>query len=332
MKQADWFIERKRIDYKQFLDTALKNNNHSAAANEPINRQYELLKTYLQKYYTIEQKGGWASVSDENNKLKKGDSAIAISKIKKQLLLMEDLTVNDTTRVFNQTLEDGLKKFQNRNGIKEDGMLNNPTLRALQVSPATFIQKILINMERSRWVPAQMKGDYLAVNIPEFKLHVYTNDKLNWSCNVVVGKSKRVSNTVIFNDLLDRVVFSPYWNIPNGILTKEIIPSIQKNISYLERHNLEVVDGEKLVAAASINWDKYTGNNFPYTVRQKPGKKNSLGLVKFLFPNQYDIYLHDTPEKPLFEEGTRAFSHGCVRVEQPLKLATFLLRYDASWT
>ena len=332
MRQADWFIERKRIDYKQFLDTSLKNNNHSAAANQPINRQYELLKTYLQKYYAIEQKGGWSSISDESNKLKKGDSALAISKIKKQLFLMEDLTVNDSSRLFNQPLEDALKKFQNRFGIKEDGMLTNATLQALQVSLTTSIQKILINMERSRWVPAQMKGDYLAVNIPEFQLHVYTNDKLDWSCNVVVGKSKRVNNTVIFNDSLESVVFSPYWNIPKGILAKEILPGIQKNINYLANHNLEVIDGEKPIAATSINWSQYTASSFPYIIRQIPGKKNSLGLVKFLFPNQYDIYLHDTPEKSLFEEESRAFSHGCVRVVEPFKLAKFLLRNEPTWT
>jgi murein L,D-transpeptidase YcbB/YkuD len=154
-----------------------------------------------------------------------------------------------------------------------------------------------------------MKGRYLAVNIPEFKLHAYQDDSLLWSMNVVVGKS--VHKTVVFSGDLKYVVFSPYWNVPPGILKNEILPGIRRNKNYLDVHHME--------------WNN--GN-----VRQKPGPWNSLGQVKFLFPNSHSIYLHDTPSKSLFNEEKRAFSHGCIRVAEPKKLATYLLRDDLNWS
>jgi murein L,D-transpeptidase YcbB/YkuD len=171
------------------------------------------------------------------------------------------------------------------------------------------IQQIIVNMERSRWVPVKLSNNYLVVNIPEYKLHVYENDSVAWSMNVVVGKDQH--KTVIFNGDLKYVVFSPYWNIPTSILRKEILPALKRNRNYLSRHNMEWHNGG---------------------VRQKPGPNNSLGLVKFLFPNSHNIYLHDSPAKSLFQETDRAFSHGCIRLAEPKKLAMYLLRNDSSWT
>jgi murein L,D-transpeptidase YcbB/YkuD len=141
-----------------------------------------------------------------------------------------------------------------------------------------------------------------------------------------------LNNTVIFNDSLEFIVFSPYWNIPENILYKETIPAVKKNPNYLSKNNMEVVGKSgKVIDPGTINWSKYQ-EHFPYIVREKPGPNNSLGLVKFLFPNPYDIYMHDTPAKSLFNESSRAFSHGCIRVEDPLCLAEFLLRRDRSWS
>jgi murein L,D-transpeptidase YcbB/YkuD len=164
-------------------------------------------------------------------------------------------------------------------------------------------------MERNRWLPTDVRGRYLAVNIPEFVLHAYYDDSLLWNMNVVVGKD--VNKTVIFAGTISQVVFSPYWNVPPSILKKEILPGIQKNPNYLEKNHME--------------W------NGP-DVRQKPGPWNSLGQVKFLFPNSHSIYLHDTPSKSLFQESKRAFSHGCIRVANPKFLATYMLRDDSTWT
>jgi murein L,D-transpeptidase YcbB/YkuD len=170
------------------------------------------------------------------------------------------------------------------------------------------IRQIMINMERIRWIPAAPTTDYLLVNIPEFRLHVYEKGKYRWAMNIVTGTAAH--NTVIFTGTLKHIVFSPYWNIPPGILKNETLPAIRRNKNYLASHNME-----------------WHGN----TVRQKPGPNNALGLVKFLFPNVYNIYLHDTPSKSLFSEDKRAFSHGCIRLSQPTKLALFLLRNNSEW-
>jgi len=332
MEKVNWFIHQNKINYTTLLDSVLKNNSNAFGTNELVYRQYKLLKKYLQKYNDIEKKGGWKTLPIDTNNFKKGDTSVVISLVKKQLFLMNDLTIIDTTNVFDDALVLALQQFQNRHGLDEKGMLNLKTIAALNIPIKDRIQQILINMERSRWVPAQIKGDYLAVNIPEFKLHVYNNENLEWSCNVIVGQSKDINNTVIFNDDMKYIVFSPYWNITPRIIAKEILPAMKRNRNYLSTHNMEVVDGAgKHIATSSIGWHKYS-NNFPYIIREKPGKNNSLGLVKFLFPNQYDIYLHDTPSKYLFEQNTRNFSHGCIRVQEPFKLAKFLLRNDTSYT
>jgi murein L,D-transpeptidase YcbB/YkuD len=164
-------------------------------------------------------------------------------------------------------------------------------------------------MERMRWVPAQPTGDFILVNIPQYRLTVYENGKPSFGMNIVAGTTQ--NKTVIFTGNLQHVVFSPYWNVPPGILKNETLPAIRRDPSYLSRHHMEMHNGG---------------------VRQKPGPWNSLGKVKFLFPNQYNIYLHDTPSKSLFDEQKRSFSHGCIRVADPPKLAASVLRNDKSWT
>jgi len=172
------------------------------------------------------------------------------------------------------------------------------------------IQQMMINLERMRWVPVDDHGgEFILVNIPEYQLHYYIDNKLTWDCRVVVGKV--MTQTVIFSGHLQYVVFSPYWYIPPSIIQKEIKPGMARNPNYLSSHNME-----------------WNGGN----VRQKPGNTNSLGLVKFIFPNSHNIYLHDTPSKPLFKEDNRAFSHGCIRVAQPRALAIQILKQLPAWT
>jgi murein L,D-transpeptidase YcbB/YkuD len=172
------------------------------------------------------------------------------------------------------------------------------------------MEQIMVNMERCRWLPAGENNDkYLAVNIPQFQLLAFRGNKIDWRCNVVVGKT--TNKTAIFKGDLKYVVFSPYWNVPQSIINKEILPGMKRNKNYLENHQMEWNNGK---------------------VRQKPGPQNSLGLVKFLFPNSFDIYLHDTPSKSLFNEDKRAFSHGCIRVSEPARLAAFLLEDFPEWT
>ncbi|HJT74772.1 MAG TPA: L,D-transpeptidase family protein, partial [Chitinophaga sp.] len=325
-KDLEWFIPRKKIDMQSLLDSMV--NKPANAFEEPVNRQYKLLRDQLKKLANLE-KTSWDSLKSSQKLYRKGDSAAFITQVKQRLHLLGDLPASDTGNRFTPLLDSAIRNFQDRMGLKVDGTVQLPVLNALNVSPQKRIQQILINMERIRWVPAESPAEYLLVNIPAFKLYVYDNNKLDWSCNVVVGRPG--TNTVIFSHEMKYIVFSPYWNVPPGILAHEVLPAMKRNSGYLARQNMEVVNGSGK-PVSGINWSKYSGTNFPYIVRQKPGGANALGKVKFLFPNEYNIYLHDTPSKGLFGESKRSFSHGCIRVSEPQHLAEWLLRKDSSWT
>jgi murein L,D-transpeptidase YcbB/YkuD len=307
-QELNWYIPRKKINTEAFLDSLLKNKAQNLSAYEPVNRQYNLLKEHLLNYYQIRKNQTWDSLVPDRKKYKEGNTYDIIPEIKQRLFALGDLPEADTTLLLDSTLTTAVKRFQTRFGLKQDGQIGAAFFREINVPIQERIQQILINMERIRWVPATPTTDYLLVNIPEYKLHVYEEGNLAFSMNVVVGSEAH--NTVIFSGTLNQVVFSPYWNVPPSILKNEILPGIKRRPNYLATHNME-----------------WNGN----AVRQKPGPKNSLGLVKFLFPNSYNIYLHDTPSKNLFGESSRAFSHGCIRLSEPKKLAEFLLRKDSTW-
>ena len=307
-QELDWFIPRKKIDASALLDSVLSRKGKNLKELEPVNRQYDLLKNYLLKYYEIEKNSSWSFIKADKKSYKLNDSSTLIPIIKKRLFLTGDLIKEDTTAFFTKELEKGVKSFEKRYGFKEDGIITATLLNEMNRPIEERVQQILVNMERIRWVPAEPSTDYLLVNIPEFRLHVYDKGQYSWSTNVVVGTT--ANNTVIFTGNLKHLVFSPYWNVPSSILKKEVLPGIARNKNYLAQHHME-----------------WNGNS----VRQKPGPWNSLGQVKFLFPNNYSIYLHDTPSKSLFSEEKRTFSHGCIRVSEPKKLAQFILRNDANW-
>ncbi|MDQ6480118.1 L,D-transpeptidase family protein [Dyadobacter sp. LHD-138] len=309
IQELNWYIPRKKINTEAFLDSLLKHKAQNLSAYEPVNRQYNLLKENLLNYYQIRKDQTWDSLVPDKKKFKEGDSYDIIPEIKQRLFALGDLPEADTTDLLDTALTQAVKRFQTRFGLKQDGQIGPAFFREINVPIQERIQQILINMERIRWVPATPTTDYLLVNIPEYKLHVYEDGNLSFSMNVVVGSEAH--NTVIFSGTLNQVVFSPYWNVPPSILKNEILPGIKRRPNYLAKHNME-----------------WNGN----AVRQKPGPKNSLGLVKFLFPNSYNIYLHDTPSKNLFGESSRAFSHGCIRLSEPKRLAEFLLRKDSTWT
>ena len=331
LKKVSWFVERKRLNYEELLSGYLA-NPRLLLNDEPVYRQYTFLKRELRKYDSIEKNGGWEELRETHLPLKPGATDSVIPAIKARLYSMGDLGYNDGTLLFDSSLADALAEFQERHGLLADGNIGKKTWEALRVPVRERVRQILINMERARWVPARVAGHYLAVNIPEFKLHVYNDDSLLWSCNVIVGKSEPVFHTVIFNEEMEYVVFSPYWNIPGNILSMEILPALRANPGYLQSHHLEVVDYKgRNIDASSINWKSYY-DKFPYIIRERPGANNSLGRVKFLFPNPYEIYLHDTPARSLFKESSRAFSHGCIRVEEPFRLAQFVLGDDTGWT
>lgn len=306
-----WYIPRKKVNAVAALDSLMKG---SADPYEPLNTYYKRLKAALIRYYQVEQLGGWRPVKLEKKGLKQGDTAAVITQIKERLSRTGDFMVEDSSSLFTDSLAEAVKRFQYRYGLSSDGVVGESMVRELNKPVEQRIRQILINLERMRWVPEDIKGDYLLVNIPEFKLHVFENAVPVKHMNVVVGSGQH--NTVIFSDELKHVVFSPYWNVPTSIVKNEIMPGIAKNPNYIKAHNMEITG--------------YAGS-IPH-VRQKPGPNNSLGRVKYLFPNNYNIYMHDTPAKSLFGETRRAFSHGCIRLAEPEWLAQFLLRNDSTWT
>ncbi|HRO47899.1 L,D-transpeptidase family protein [Agriterribacter sp.] len=309
-----WYIPRKKINEVALLDSLIAHKGEKVASYEPVNIYYQRLKQKLLDYYAIEKKREWQPLVTSRKKLELGDTAAVIAAVKQRLLLLQDMSSADTSWLFTDSLKMAVEKFQLRHGMQADGIIGAATLRKMNESPQAAIRKMLINMERMRWVPSEINSDYLLVNIPDFKLHVFENGSLSFSMNVVVGTTQH--NTVVFSGDLKYVVFSPYWNVPASIVKNEIMPGMEKNKNYIARHNMEITG--------------YSGT-IPI-VRQKPGPNNSLGKVKFLFPNSYNIYLHDTPQKSLFGETRRAFSHGCIRLNEPRKLAEFLLRNDSAWT
>jgi L,D-transpeptidase YcbB len=306
-RSLNWFLPRKKVSYKDMLDSLI--TGKAVLDTAPVYRQYALLKNYLKQYRDIESKGGFPAIKADQKTYKKGDSSAAVTTIRKFLFTTGDLANDNSSAVYDSTLELAVKKFQYRFGDKEDGVIGPAVLKKMNTPINKLVEQIVVNMERSRWVPVEPASNYIVVNIPAYKLYVYENDIVAWSMNVVVGQPAH--KTVIFNGNIKYIVFSPYWNVPSGILNKEVLPGIKRNKNYLASHNMEWNGG---------------------AVRQKPGPTNSLGLVKFLFPNSYDIYLHDTPSKSLFGETNRAFSHGCIRLGEPQKLAEYLLRHDSAWS
>jgi murein L,D-transpeptidase YcbB/YkuD len=310
-RSTNWYLPRKKVSYAIYLDSLLKVPGIQQAGDEPVYRQYELLRGYLKKYRDLDKLDSWLPILSKT--LKPGDSSEIVRRVKSRLFKLQDYTGDTTTQIFDVNLLAGIKHFQERHGLNLSGFMDKAAFSELNVPLKKRIQQILVNMERSRWLPIRLEGDYLAVNIPEFKLHVYHADSLLWSCEVVVGKT--MHQTAIFYGEIKYVVFSPYWNVPPSIVRKEVIPGMKRNPSYLQAQNMEItgrLDGLPVV-------------------RQKPGPLNSLGLVKFLFPNSYNIYLHDTPSKSLFGEPSRGFSHGCIRLKEPVKLANFLLKDRPEW-
>lgn len=309
--ELGWFIPRKKIDLHALLDSTILYK--SAEAYAPQNNQYKRLQQYVQTYSQLSKKHGFDSIPTLKKSLKKGDSSEVIISVKKHLQLLGDLIGNDGSPFFDTALVLATKQYQHRMGLTEDGIIGNKMIAELNVPMKQRLRQILINLERLRWMPPEKDTNYILVNIPEFMMHVYDSGRLQFNINVIVGTS--ANSTVIFNDRLQYIVFSPYWNIPESIVRGEILPGIKKNPDYLLKHNMEIVK-EGIVPV----------------IRQNPGPDNSLGLVKFLFPNNYNIYFHDTPNRNLFAQSNRSFSHGCIRVGEPRKLAQYLLRHNSSWT
>ncbi|QES89048.1 L,D-transpeptidase family protein [Rhizosphaericola mali] len=313
--QIGWFIPRKKIDLKNLLDSSLKSGGNAQVFDQLLNPAYKKLNEYFLKYAALKKEHpDWNNIVVNINKLQLNDQNPAIPEIKERLSLLEDLSDNDGSDVFDENMQEAVKSYQNRMGLSADGVIGPGFVRSINTPLDTLIRKILVNLERTRWLPSTLPETYIWVNIPEYKLHVYENGEPNFDMRVIVGSAAH--GTVIFTGNLKYIVFAPYWNVPMSIIKNEIIPGIARDPNYIASHNMEITG--------------YNKKGEPVDVRQKPGENNALGTVKFLFPNDYDIYLHDTPNHDLFTSSNRGLSHGCIRLSDPPKMARFLLRNDST--
>ena len=313
-KEMERFIPLKKQDAIALADSFINKKHKDDKYFEDVNASYRGLKEQLTKYHTIAKNGGWPQVSFTKNAFKKGASSPAIAVLKRRLQISGDMPAGDTSQLFTDTLANGIKNFQERHGFTPDGVLTEAQVKEMNVPALARLQQLLMNMDRMRWMAIEPTGNLIVVNIPEFRLHVYEGTKKAFDMVIVVGKEGH--NTMMFNGDLNQVVFSPHWNVPPSIVKNEILPAMNRNSNYLASQNMEIVSNE---------------GELP-TIRQKPGAKNALGRVKFLFPNSFNIYFHDTPSKSLFEKDKRAYSHGCIRLKEPEKMANYVLRNQPEWT
>lgn len=313
-KEMERFVPSKKQDALAIADSLINKKHKDDKYFEDVNVAYKGLKDQLAVYHNIAKAGGWPQIEVAKKSYKIGASGPEIALIKKRLAASGDMPAGDTSQLFTDTLEMGVKMFQQRHGYTPDGVVTATLIKDMNVPVDTRIKQILINMDRMRWMPNKPSGNLILVNIPEFVLHVMDGTKKVFDMNVVVGKEGH--NTVIFTGDLNQVIFSPYWNVPVSIVKSEILPAMERNPAYLASQNMEITGEE---------------GGYP-VVRQLPGPKNSLGKVKFLFPNSFNIYFHDTPAKSLFDKDKRAYSHGCIRLAEPQKMAEYLLRNNSEWT
>jgi murein L,D-transpeptidase YcbB/YkuD len=354
-KNEAWKVKRNKIKLDRALLTILRERESTYPYNNfaPLHPEYNNLKKALALLRARQQAGGWP-VLPATTDLRPGQVTPLVGLLRQRLLGNETAgpaapatapgqalpVVNKepaptAAEAYSPELVNAVKSFQRDAGLLPTGIVSGETLRQLNVPLATRINQVILNMERWRWLPKKFEPNYLLVNIPEYRLHVYEQGKEALTMRVIVGKT--LNATPVFSDKLEYVVLSPYWNVPFSIIEKEMRPRLVANPrATLDRLDMEVVKGygrrATVIDPTTVDWANVTPATFKYTLRRRPGPKNDLGEVKFIFPNSNDIYLHDTPHGELFSQTARNFSHGCVRVEEPVKLATYLLRDYPQWS
>jgi murein L,D-transpeptidase YcbB/YkuD len=309
-----WSLAPARIDLAGFLhDAAAAPRLVDALTRlEPDHAAYRSLIQALGRYRALATGGGWPVLTTTGMKAgARGPAALAL---RRRLEASGDLAVTATAdrASFDAAIDGGLRRFQVRHGLEPDGVVGRDTLAALNVPVGARVRQIELSLERWRWLPRPLGRRWIAVNIPTFMLYGFDDGRAGLSMRVITGRTE--SPTPVFAEPMQEVVFRPYWNVPPGIAANEILPAVLRDPDYLSRNGLEVLRGGDL------------------QFRQRPGAGNSLGLVKFLLPNPFNVYLHDTPHDQLFARARRDFSHGCMRVERPADLAQWVLSGSPEWT
>ncbi len=341
---TQWRADRRDLDAVAFLEQALDSGDLAAAYDGllPAYPGYRRLRRALADLRRVAAEGGWGTVPT-GEALQPGDSSERVPALRRRLELSGDQAprpdaepgpgaADDT--FYDPELEAAVRRFQARHGLAADGVVGERTRAALDVPVERRIEQVLVNLERWRWLPQDLGERHIRVNIAGFELQAVDGGRVALSSRVIVGK--RYTKTPVFSGLMTYLVLNPYWYVPGSIARREILADVQKDPGYLAREQLDVLDGTgpdaQALDPAAIDWASLGPGDLPYVFRQRPGKVNSLGRIKLMFPNPYNVYLHDTPARSLFARDVRAFSHGCIRVERPLALAAFALQGDPRWT
>jgi murein L,D-transpeptidase YcbB/YkuD len=297
----------------------------------PTGPVYQHLQTSLRKYRGLANNGGWPAVP-EGPTLRLGDSDPRVAIIRKRLAVTGRIEDQHdlNSPIFDQALKDAVRAFQERHLLGQDGIVGKQTIATLNVPVEQRIDQLRLSLERLRWVRQEATDTMVVVNIAGFRALYYKDGELTWETPVMVGKNYR--QTPVFTGDIAYLEFNPTWTIPPGILRNDTLPAIKKNPNYLESKKIQVIDNKgKIVDPSTVDWNKYT-RSAPYTFRQVPGPHNSLGTVKFIFPNKHFVFLHDTPHPELFSQSERNFSSGCIRVKDPLTLAELILDDPVKYT
>jgi len=335
--QAEWYAQSRKANLDRILQIALdaKQIENVLQGLLPRHPGYPRLRQALADYRNIAQKGGWPEVP-AGPKMRLGDLGERVRILRNRLAVTGDLdpAPEKDGLLFNVALQHAVKKFQRRHGLEVDGVVGPATLAALNIRAEKRVRQIEANLERWRWLPQDFGPRYILVNIASYELEVIENGRTVMRMRAIVGKS--FQRTPAFSAQMTYIVFRPYWNVPDSIAKEEMLPLIRKDLGYLAQNELKLFQGwgseQKEIDPTTVDWSGVNDENFPYHLRQEPGPMNPLGRVKFMFPNKFNVYLHDSPARVLFWKTEREFSHGCIRVHKAIELAEYVLRGDPEWT
>ena len=324
---TEWVLHRPQADPIGMVENAALGGSLTKQLKRtvPSAYRYKALQKALKRYMQIKAEGGWPLIV-LHGKLKPGKSDEGVLALRERLRVTGDYvpcenSVEDI--VYDACLQKAVKHFQVRNGLVPDGVVGSGTLAVLNKTVDERITTIRLNLDRIKWLNDRHSRKHIIINIPDFKLYFEEDGKLIQTMRVITGKPNHP--TPIFSDTVEYIVLNPYWNVPKSIIQKEFVPKLIRNPNAMKRKGIEIRQGwgknAKVVNPATINWRNYRdGTPMPFHFAQLPGKRNALGKVKFLFPNKFSVYMHDTPAKSLFKRSKRAFSHGCIRLQKPREL------------
>lgn len=331
----EWAIKPRFRDLAATLQEALGSNTvgESLRALKPQGKGYVQLREVLHNYRGVAAKGGWPTVAGPDLAL--GSQGQRVQDLRVRLQASGDLNSGgsgkNTSAVFDKAVADAVRRFQKRHGLVESGTVNAATRAALNVPVSERIRQVELNLERWRWLPDDFGSRYILVNIPSFKMNVFEDGKPVIESNVVVGRLERQTPTFTAN--MAYLVLSPQWNVPRSIAVKDKLPQLKRSPYALARQNIRVFNSAgQEINPGKVNWRAVSASSFNYQLRQDAGPRNALGGIKFMFPNPYNVYLHDTPSRELFSRNQRTFSSGCIRISNPVELAEYLLKFDPKWT